>query len=87
MYLLAKNTASYTYKVINSALTPSSKDEAKVVLAPFVRDKAYRVVKDTLSTPSFRVKGFRSIDLLNSTTSSVIAKLRSVAKRVYSGVR
>ena len=85
--MLAKNTASYTYKVTNSTLTPSSKDEAKVALTPLIRDKAYRVVNNTFNTPSFGVKGFRSIDLLNSTISSIITKLRSTAKGVYSGVR
>ena len=66
---------------MNSALTPSF--EVKV----------YRVANNTSNTPSFRatpsfrVKGFRSIDLLNSTISSVITKLRSIAKRVYLGVR
>ena len=93
MYLLAKNTASYTYKVINSILTPSSKDEAKVVLTPSFRDKLYKVVNNTLNslsfraTPSFRVKGFRSIDLLNSIISSTITKLRSIVRRVYLKVR
>ena len=93
MYLLAKNTASYTYKVINSTLTPSSKDEAKVILTPSSKDKVYRVVNNTFNTlsfrvtPSFRVKGFRSINLLNSIISSIIIKLRSIAKGVYLRVR
>ena len=98
MYLLTKNTASYTYEVTNSTLTPSSKDEAKVtltlsskdkakvVLTPSFRDEAYRVTNNTLNTPSFRatpsfrVKGFRSIDLLNSIISNTIIKLRSIVK-------
>ena len=93
----AENTASYTCEVTNSALAPSSKDEARVALAPsskdeaalapLIRDEVCRVAKDTPCTPSFRVKGFRSIALSNSTTSSVITKLRSIAKRVYLGVR
>ena len=93
MYLLAKNIASYTYKVINSTLTPSSKDEARVALVLLIRDKVYRVVNNTSNTPSFRatpsfrVKGFRSIDLLNSIISSIITKLRSIVRKVYLRVR
>ena len=91
--MLTKKAASYITSTLTPsfrvkakvALTPSSKDEA--ALTPFVRDKAYRIVKDALRTPSFRVKGFRSINLLNSTISSIITKLRSIARRVYSGVR
>jgi len=93
--LLAKKVASYITSTFTPSfrveakvvLTLSSKDEAKVALTPPIKDKVYRVVKDALSTPSFRVKGFRSISLLNSTISSTITKLRSIAKRVYLEVR